>query len=128
MTDHTDLPLFAPGPATPGPLTRAKDAPTSVEAARKVRPTLNALRRRVLELMVQAGQHGYTDNELRHLAEFVGYGHSTVGKRRTELTQLGYLHAVGSRHGYTVWAIRPDLPTAGLDGHTPSTRETPSHD
>ena len=120
MSDHTDLPLFAPTPAAPGPLHRTPDAPTSVDAARRVRPTLNRLRRRVLELMVRAGERGYTDNELRHLDEFANYSHSTVGKRRTELTQLGYLLAVGSRDGYTVWAIRPDLPTAGLDGHHPS--------
>ena len=70
--------------------------------------------------MVRAGERGYTDNELRHLDEFANYSHSTVGKRRTELTQLGYLLPVGSRDGYTVYAIRPDLPTAGLDGHHPS--------
>lgn len=122
MSDHTDLPLFAPAPATPGPLHRTPDAETSIGAARKIRPTLNNLRRRVLELMVMAGERGYTDNELRHLDEFHGYSHSTVGKRRTELYQMGYLHATGSRDGYTVWAVRPDLPTAGLPGHVPATR------
>lgn len=106
-----DLPLFATIPAlgTPGPLHRTPDAPTSVAAAVAIMPKLNPLRRRVLELMAAAGPDGWTDNELRQLAEFRGYSHSTVGKRRTELTQAGFLEAVGTRNGFTVWALRPGV-------------------
>lgn len=114
-----DLPLFAPAPelATPGPLHRTPDAPTSVAAAVSIIPKLNPLRRRVLELMAAAGRDGWTDNELRHLDEFRSYSHSTVGKRRTELTQAGLLEAVGTRNGFTVWALR--------EGVTIPPRETP---
>lgn len=114
-----DLPLFAPAPelATPGPLHRTPDAPTSVAAAVSIMPKLNPLRRRVLELMAAVYPLGWTDDELRHLEEFQDYSHSTVGKRRTELTQAGLLEAVGTRDGFTVWALR--------EGVTIPPRETP---
>lgn len=102
-----DLPLFA----IPKGMHRIPDAPTSIEAARRVVFKISGMRRRILELMREAGDRGWTDNELRHLPEFAGYSHSTVGKRRTELTQMGYIAAYGTRDGFTVWVIRQEFTT-----------------
>lgn len=103
----TDLPLFS----QPGPMVRASDPLTSHEAAYRILPKIKGLRLAILRELARAGEHGMTDNELRYLPQFAGYAHSTVGKRRTELTQWGAVVAGhGTRDGFQVWQIAPDFP------------------
>ena len=88
-------------------LTRTPDYATSEAAAEKVVPKLSQLQKAVLRA-IEYADDGLTDNELRHLWEFDGYAHSTIGKRRTELTQAGYLKPQGERDGFTVWVLAPE--------------------
>jgi len=105
-----DLPLFTPPPVPKG-MVRRTDPDTSHHAAGRVLPALKGLRYRVLQLVAAAGELGVTDQELRDLPEFAGYAHSTVGKRRTELTQAGLVEAAPfTRDGFQVWTLAAGVP------------------
>jgi hypothetical protein len=92
---------------------RMPDHETSIDAARSVRWKISGLRQKILNRIAESEEYGCTDDELRRVEEFAGYAHSTVGKRRTELFQMGLLVSAGVRDGYTVWILNPDRPTQG---------------
>lgn len=74
-------------------LTREDDYATSTRAADSLKGALGTLRHRVLHQFVLAAEHGLTDGEL-HNACCLRHGirdASTYRKRRTELSQIGFL-------------------------------------
>lgn len=101
----TDLPLFSPPP-----MVRENDAPTSLDAAARMRPKVNALHEQVLSALAAAGAEGLNDRQLEQLPQFAHYGPSTIRKRRSELYQLGYVTHFGTRDGLMVWVRVPGAP------------------
>jgi transcription initiation factor IIE alpha subunit len=96
-----DLPLFAlRAPSVRGSRTSA-DAADSLDG-----PTLNALQRRVLELL-QATPKGLTDEEMQTR---LGMNPSTQRPRRIELARRGLVVEAGTRRTAsgrmaTVWSV-----------------------
>ena len=88
MTDLEDLPLFAQrAPSVNGSITSAAAA-DSLDGE-----TLNAMQRRVLELL-QATPGGLTDEEMQRR---LGMNPSTQRPRRIELARRGLVVADGTR-------------------------------
>jgi hypothetical protein len=96
-----DLPLFVPrAPAVRGSQT-SNDAADSLDA-----PTLNAMQRRVLEVL-QATPDGLTDEEMQTR---LGMNPSTQRPRRIELARRGLVVEAGTRRAAsgrlaTVWRV-----------------------
>ncbi len=77
MSDQFDLSLRS--------MVRNPDAPTSVEAAGRVKPIRTKLQEEVVAMFRKYGPMG--DGRLEDLPEFDGrYAYSTVRKRRSELS------------------------------------------
>ena len=88
LDSQCDLPLFAQrAPAVRGSQT-SNDAADSLDA-----PTLNAMQRRVLELL-QATPDGLTDEEMQTR---LGMNPSTQRPRRIELARRGMVVEAGTR-------------------------------
>jgi hypothetical protein len=101
LDSQCDLPLFAQrAPAVRGSQT-SNDAADSLDA-----PTLNAMQRRVLELL-QATPEGLTDEEMQTR---LGMNPSTQRPRRIELARRGMVVEAGTRRTAsgrmaTVWRV-----------------------
>lgn len=88
IDSQCDLPLFTQrAPAVNGSLTSAQAADSLAPA------TINALQRRVLELL-QATPQGLTDEEMQHK---LGMNPSTQRPRRIELVRRGLIEQAGTR-------------------------------
>lgn len=81
MTAHPSLFELPPIPRA-----RHTDPDTSHQAARSARPRARFNRQRVLEALMDAGEHGLTDHEL---AARLGGQQTSLGVRRGELVKLG---------------------------------------
>jgi predicted ArsR family transcriptional regulator len=101
LDSQCDLPLFAQrAPAVRGSQT-SNDAADSLDA-----PTLNAMQRRVLELL-QATPEGLTDEEMQTR---LGMNPSTQRPRRIELERRGLVVEAGTRktasgRNASVWRV-----------------------
>jgi transcription initiation factor IIE alpha subunit len=99
--EDTPLPLFARAPSVNG-------SATSAAAADSLTPkTLNALQRRVLELL-QATPEGLTDEEMQTR---LGMNPSTQRPRRIELARRGLVVEAGTRRTASgrmavVWRVK----------------------
>lgn len=85
-------------------LARNTNIDTSHTAAASVQSQLNTIQREVLDAFKKLGS--MTDKTLNGLFSEDGYAESTVRKRRSELTALGYLKDSGERDGrHAVWEL-----------------------
>lgn len=85
-------------------LARNTDIDTSHGAAATVQPTITKMQGEVLEAFKNLGS--MTDAMLNSLFADKGYAESTVRKRRSELTALGYIKDSGVREGrHAVWEL-----------------------
>lgn len=83
-------------------LARYNDIATSHKAAKDI--DLTALQSDVLDAFLMHGS--LTDRQLNTLFAPSNYAESTVRKRRSELTALGYLKDSGVREGrHAVWEL-----------------------
>jgi DNA-binding transcriptional ArsR family regulator len=72
---------------------RNSDQDTSLEAALGIRPNIGRSRRIALQALLEA-EDGLTDFEL---ADKTGYQQTSIGKRRTELRNMGLVADSGRR-------------------------------
>ena len=72
---------------TTTPLARRGDQRTSIAAAEAVRPHVSRLQSLILNLIAEAGEDGYTDDELTTV--LTDHCPGTVVKRRGELVDKG---------------------------------------
>lgn len=85
-------------------LARHNDTDTSHKAAASVQSQLHTIQREVLDAFNKLGS--MTDKTLNGLFSEKNYAESTVRKRRSELTALGYLKDSGVRDGrHAVWEL-----------------------
>lgn len=76
-------------------MVRAEDHSTSIEAAQAVAPGRSELQERVLAALKAQGD--MTDEELEQLPEFVGFGPTTIRKRRCDLYVRGDVVEIGRK-------------------------------
>lgn len=85
-------------------LTRHDDIDTSHAAAASVAGQLTDMQSEVLRCFKELGS--MTDKTLNELFSDENYAESTVRKRRSELTALGFLKDSGTREGrHAVWEV-----------------------
>ena len=86
-------------------------AETSREAARQIAGDVNALQRRVLDVLKRFGAFGCTDRELENATGLIG---STLRPRRCELREKGLIRDSGKRRPTPsgrpaiVWVVTKD--------------------
>lgn len=81
-------------------LTREDDHDTSIEAAKRIEDDLRPKQRLVYQAHAAHPVHGLTDSELRaYIDAKLGFKapESTYRKRRTELTDMGFIEATNMR-------------------------------
>lgn len=83
----------ATGDMFTAPLHRKTDGEASRDAAERVMPKMNDLRRRVLDAIKRHGP--ITALEMEELPEFYGMAPTTVRKRCSELVQMGAVQEQG---------------------------------
>lgn len=74
------------------PLARKSDPETSHQAAKDATPRAGTHRARALQALREAGPNGLTDFEL---AERTGIAQTSIGVRRKELADAGYVKPTG---------------------------------
>lgn len=79
--------------ATPLPMVRHDNADTSHEAAKRVEMRMSSTRAATLMVLNEKGP--LTDEQLEKLPVFSHFGPKTIGKRRTDLVQLGLARMAG---------------------------------
>ena len=84
--DPNALDIFAP-------MHRSSDSAASRMAADRVRPRMNDLRRKVLDVLKK--HQPITALEMEELPEFEGFAPTTVRKRCSELVQMGAVEEQG---------------------------------
>jgi hypothetical protein len=93
-----------------GPNVRLTDPDTSLAAGAQARITAGTLRAWALSCLGQAGDVGLTDFEL---ADWTGRQQTSIGKRRGELRDAGYVEDSGKRRPAPsgapaiVWQLTP---------------------
>lgn len=106
------------------PAARASDPETSQAAARGSQRRRGLLAARILDLFVEAGSNGHTDDELQQV--LLDSHPGTVSKSRHRLTGSGLIVDSGFRRPtHTGYQAIVSITSGGVDGHA-SDRYTPS--
>jgi len=84
---RTDLPVLTPN-------ARSSDPPTATAAGNAITADLSKIQRLVLRVYLDRGR--LSARQAEGLAEFEGYGFSTIRKRISELAASGHLTAAGT--------------------------------